>query len=419
VPTRDVVLTLALMLGVGLAADIVADLVRLPRMLLLLAAGALLGPSVSGAIDVPLDSIAAQLILTLGVSIILFYGGLGLSLDILRKVALGLGLLVVPGVILTAIICGVVASAAFDVPIEMGLLIGAAVAPTDPAILIPLFERLRLRPKLAQTIVAESAFNDPVGAVLALTFAEIVLHGRGSFATPIADFCKELAISTALGLAFGIALAVIVSSHRAGVWRESAAVAVVAVVAAGYFVEDTAGGSGYLGVFLAGLIVGNMDKLRLGMHSSHELEMRVVVANMARVMVILVFVTIGASLPFDAIADNWLPGLAVIATLVLVARPICVLACLLPDRTGRWTRTEIAFLSWTRETGVVPAALAGLMISMDVPDAELVAVVVALAIIVTLLVQATTKNALARKLGLLDFRFPDLAEESEFGRSAS
>lgn len=401
--TREVILTLALMLGAGLVAGVIADILRLPRMILLLAAGTILGPAATGWIDVPLDSIAAQLILTLGVSIILFHGGLDLSIDILRRVAVGLGLLVVPGVIVTAAIVGLVAAAAFGLPIEVGLLIGAVLAPTDPAILIPLFERLGVRAKVSQTVIAESAFNDPVGAVLALTLAGIALHGSEGFAHPILDFLEELAISTAIGIAIGVVLALVVSRHRGGIWRESAAIAVVAIIAALYYIEDSAGGSGYLGVFLAGLIVGNMDKLRLGMHGEQERSMRIVIEQMASVMVILIFVTLGSSLPWSEIADEWAPALAVVATLMFVARPFVVALCLAPDRRGSWTRQEAIFLAWTRETGVVPAALAGLVVAMDVPDAQLVVVCVAVAIIATLVVQTTTKPFLARRLRLVDY----------------
>ena len=98
-----------------------------------------------------------------------------------------------------------------------------------------------------------------------------------SVTRPAFDFLEDLGISTALGIGFGVLLSLVVSDRRAGVWRESAAIAVVAVVAVGYFSIDSAGGSGYLGAFLAGLIVGNMDRLRLGMHSSHERDMRVFV----------------------------------------------------------------------------------------------------------------------------------------------
>ena len=409
---KEAILTVAVMLGAGLVCQLVADTVRAPRMLFLLIAGVLLGPSVSGVIDVPLDSMGSQILLTLGVSFILFYGGLQLSTRILGHVAIGLGLLAVPGVVITALIAGPVAAAVFDVPLSTGLLIGAVLAPTDPAILIPLFDRIGLRQKIEQTAIAESALNDATGAVLALVFAGVVLSGDASVAGPAIDFVEDLGISTALGIGFGILLSLVVSDRRAGVWRESAAIAVVAVVAMGYFSIDSAGGSGYLGAFLAGLIVGNMDRLRLAMHTVHERDMRALVDTVSQVVVILVFITIGANLPWGDIADNFLPAVAVVATLILVARPLTVLACLLPDRRGGWTRGEIVFLSWTRETGVVAAALAGLMVGLGVPDAELIVTTVALAIVVTLAVQTTTKSWLGRRLGLEE-RVPALGDAAD------
>ena len=182
--TQDVLLTLSLLLGAALAARFLASVLRIPEILLLVAFGALLGPSVVDVVDVPLDSIGAQLLFTLGVSLILFYGGLNLSLDVLQRVRVGLGMLVIPGVLLTALITGAVAHFAFDLSWTAALLMGAVLAPTDPAILIPLFVRSRLRTKVAQTVVAESAFNDPTGAVLALTLAGVLLTGDDSIATP-------------------------------------------------------------------------------------------------------------------------------------------------------------------------------------------------------------------------------------------
>ena len=399
---KDVILTLAIMLGAGLVSQFAADSLHVPRMLVLLGAGSLLGPSVAGAIDVPLSSTGAQLLLTLGVSFVLFHGGLQLSTRILSRVAVGLGLLVIPGVILTAVVTGLVAAVVFDLPLSTGFLIGAVLAPTDPAILIPLFERIRLRPKVSQTIIAESALNDPTGAVLALAFAGVVLTGGTSMTEPLKDFTVDLAISTAIGILFGIVLSAAVSSRRAGIWGESASIAVMAVICGGYFSIDSAGGSGYLGAFLAGLIVGNMAELGLAMHSNHERDMRVLISTVSDVMVILVFITLGANLPWGDISANLAPALAVVATLVFVARPLAVLVCLLPDRRGRWSREEIIFLAWTRETGVVPAALAGLVVGLRVPNAELVVTTVALAIVVTLALQSTTKRWLARRLGLLE-----------------
>jgi potassium/hydrogen antiporter len=401
VSARDVIETLAIVLAAGLCSELVAGLLRVPRMVVLLAAGALLGPDVADLIELPLDEVAIQILLTLGVSMILFHGGLGLAFSVLRPVAVGLGLLAVPGVVITALVTGAVAALVFDLPFEAGLLIGAVLAPTDPAILIPLFERMRLRPKVVQTVVAESALNDPTGAVLALAVAAFVLGEGGTLTDPFVEFLLDIALSAALGIAFGVLLALVVSNRRLGVWRETPSIAVLLVVSAGYFTIDFAGGSGYLGAFLAGLIVSNMDELGLGMHSHRELEMRSFVAIVADLMVMFVFVTLGANLPFGDIADKALPALATVAALILVARPLTVLACLSLDRRGRWQPAELAFVTWTRETGVVPAALAGVLVAEGVPYETEIVTVVALAIVVTLAVQSTTKAWLARRLGLL------------------
>ena len=400
--TDDLFLTLSLLLSAALAARFLASVARVPEILILVAVGAALGDSALDVIDVPLESLGAQLLFTLGVSLILFYGGLNLSLQVLSRVWIGLGLLAVPGMVLTAVVVGLAAYAVFDISWTAALLMGAVLAPTDPAILIPLFVRSRLRAKVAQTVVAESAFNDPTGAVLALALAGVLLSGDGSLAHPAEEFVVDLAISTVIGVVAGVGLAAVISSRRAGIWRESSALAVLTVITISFFSLDSAGGSGYLGAFLAGLIVGNMEHLGLAMHSEHEQEMRQFAFNLADIVTLLVFVVLGANIPFADLGANLLPALAVLAALLLVARPLTVLACALPDRRARWTRQELVFLCWTRETGVVPAALVGVLAGLGVPNSELYASVVALAVIGTLLLQALPAPWLAGRLGLLD-----------------
>ena len=178
--TDDIFLTLSLLLMGALLARFFASLIGIPEMLLLVAFGAAFGPSALDVVDVPFDSLGAQLVFTLGVSLILFYGGLSLSLPILRKVWASLLMLAVPGVVITALVVGVTAHFAFDLDWDLAFLVGAVLSPTDPAILIPLFLRSGLKPKVAQTVIAESAFNDPTGAALALTFAGVVLTGNNS-----------------------------------------------------------------------------------------------------------------------------------------------------------------------------------------------------------------------------------------------
>jgi cell volume regulation protein A len=401
VDAQDVLLDVGVILVAGVLAIPVAVALRLPPMVVWLGAGVLVGPSVLDWVENPVDGLGAQLVFTLGVSLILFHGGLSVSLRVISRTAIGLGLLVLPGVCLTALIVALVAMPVFSLSFSVALLAGATLAATDPAILIPLFDRLRLRPKVAQTIVAESAFNDPTSTVLALTIAGVV--GAGSVgAEPVFDFSKALALGAALGVAAGLLLAAMLSAHAVGIWRESPAVAILAVVALTYFTTDELGGSAYLAAFVMGLIVGNMEQLGLGRHPEHARQLEDFMAQLSELAVLAVFVTLGINLPLQALWDDLWGGLVVMAAFLLVARPVTVAACLLPDRRARWTREEIVFMSWCRETGVVPAAVAGLLLAEGVEGADTIAALVALAVVVTLLVQATTAGALARRLGLVE-----------------
>jgi potassium/hydrogen antiporter len=412
--TRDAILTVGVLLAAGLAARLAADLLRLPPVLLLFGTGVLVGPSVLDVVDVPLSSTGAQMLFTLGVSVVLFYGGISLSVDILERVWISLGMLAIVGVLLTTAVVGVAAAAAFDLPLEHGLLVGAVLSPTDPAILIPLFVASRLRLRVAQTVIAESAFNDPTGAALALTFAGVVLTGDNSIAGPAGEFLVDLGISTVIGIVAGVVLAAAISSDRVGVWSESEAIAVLAVVTISFFSLDTAGGSGYLGAFLAGLIVGNAQHLGLAdRNQPHAQEVRQFAFNLADIVTLIVFMVLGANIPFSELGANLLAAVAVLATLMLVARPIVVLTCAMPDRGARWTRNELLFLCWTRETGVVPAALVGVLAGLGVPNGDVFASVVALAIVLTLLLQALPARWLADRLGLLEPRTRPVAVERE------
>jgi cell volume regulation protein A len=275
-------------------------------------------------------------------------------------------------------------------------------AATDPAILIPLFDRLRLRPKVAQTVISESAFNDPTATVLALTVAGVVEADSSGAMAPLGDFSQSLALGLVFGVVAGVVLAAMLSSHAVGIWRESPAVAILGVVALTYFTTDELGGSAYLAAFVMGLIVGNMELLGFGRHADHARQLGEFMTQTSEIAVLAIFVTLGINLPLAAVWDDLWGGLVVIAVFLLVARPATVLACLLPDRRGRWTREELVFVSWCRETGVVPAAVAGVLLARDVEGAETIVALVALAIVTTLLVQATTAGALARRLDLIE-----------------
>jgi cell volume regulation protein A len=403
VEVEHVLRDFGLILGAGLVAQFIATFLRVPEMIVLVAVGGLIGPSVLGIVDNPLNGVGAQLIFTVGVAMILFHGGVGISLRVISQTAVGLGLLVLPGVVITAAIVAAVVAPIFGVSLLIAFMIGAVLASTDPAILIPLFERLRLRPKVSQTVIAESAFNDVTGTVLVLTLVEVVEAGHFTVTAPVFEFFKELALGGLVGVGAGLLLAyAVASATRAGIWDESPGVAILAVVALVYFSSETLGGSAYLAAFVMGLIVGNMDEFRLSQHEESEKMLEDFVGQVAEIAVLLVFVTLGINLPFDALSEYFLGGLLVMAVFIFVARPVTILACLLPDRRGRWTRNEMVFLSWCRYTGVIPAAVASILLARGVEGAEIAVSLVALAVCATLLLQATTAGPLAKRLDLLE-----------------
>lgn len=399
---QEILLHVGLILLAGVVSIPLAVLLRLPVMVVLLGAGVLVGPSVLDWVENPVAGLGAQLVFTLGVSLILFHGGLGISLRVISRTAVGLGMLVLPGILVTALVVALVAMPVFSLSFSVALLVGASLAATDPAILIPLFDRLRLRPKVAQTVIAESAFNDPTATVLALTVAGVVEAGSMGVTEPLTDFCTSLALGAALGIAGGVLLAAMLSSHAVGIWRESPAVAILAVVALTYFTTDQLGGSAYLAAFVMGLLVGNMERLGFGRHENHARQLDEFLGHVSEIAVLAVFVTLGINLPLGDLWDDLGGGLVLMAAFVFVARPLTVLLCLLPDRRGRWTWQEVVFLAWCRETGVVPAAVAGVLLARGVEGAETVAAMVALAVVTTLLLQATTAGMLARRLGLVE-----------------
>ncbi len=400
--TQEILRTIGIVLAVGLLAVPIARLLRLPVMVVLVALGVVAGPSLLDIVEVPIDGPGPALLFSFGVALILFHGGYGIALKVISKTAVGLLLLAIPGVMITAAITAVSIALLFGVSFQIALLAGAVLAASDPAILVPLFDRLGLRPRVGQTVIAESAINDPMSTIFALTMAGIIAAGSVSGFAPLGDFGRSIVLGLLVGVIAGVLIALLVSTHRVGVLRKSPAATLLALVVLAYVASEVIGGSPYLAAFIAGVIVGNKDLLRIDHAQQQEHLLEGYVRETVDIVVLAIFVILGLNIDLGLLRDNLVPGLLVMVVFIFVARPVTVVACLLPDRRARWTRQEITFIAWCRETGVVPVAIASLLLSEQVPGAELVATLVTFAVITTLLLQATTAGPLARRLGLLD-----------------
>ena len=157
-----------------------------------------------------------------------------------------------------------------------------------------------------------------------------------------------------------------------------------------------------MAVFVFGIALGNKESFGFKMKAGEAQKLDEYILATAFIMRLFIFILLGAQVDFTLISKFWLGGVAVVTVLMLVARPATVFLCALPDRRARWSFAEILFMCWTRETGVIPAALAGLLLGMKAPGAQMIASVTFIAILMTILIQAPTTKWLGRRLGLLE-----------------
>jgi cell volume regulation protein A len=157
-----------------------------------------------------------------------------------------------------------------------------------------------------------------------------------------------------------------------------------------------------MAVFVFGIMLGNKEAFGFRMESGEAQKLDEFVLTTAFIMRLFIFILLGAQVDFTLIG-RYVPGGVMVATiLMLVARPATVFLCALPDRRAQWSFQEMLFMCWTRETGVIPAALAGLLLAMKAPGAQMIASVTLIAILMTILIQAPTTEWLGRRLGLLE-----------------
>ena len=159
--------------------------------------------------------------------------------------------------------------------------------------------------------------------------------------------------------------------------------------------------SGFMAVFVFGIMLGNKESFGFAMEAQEAEKMDDFVATTALIMRMFIFVLLGTQVNFGLMNQYRAGGVAVVAIFMLVARPVTVFLCAGPDRRARWSLKELLFMCWTRETGVIPGALAGLLVGMKAPGAEIIASVSFIAILMTILIQAPTTKWLARRLDLL------------------
>ena len=197
---KHLLLAFGIVLAVGTFSGLIARLARVPDVAVFLLVGMLLGPGVSGLVDIRADSAVNQLILIFGSCYILFDGGASIRFKVLKEVWITIVVISTAGVLITAAITGVAAYYFLELPLIVALLLGAVLASTDPATLVPVFKQVRIRERVAQTAMSESAFNDAMGAILTFTVLGVAM-GAGEFSA--GDALAGLFKQSLLGILIG------------------------------------------------------------------------------------------------------------------------------------------------------------------------------------------------------------------------
>jgi len=400
---RHTLLSCGFILAIGTLSALLAQRIRIPDVAIFLLAGIALGPHGLKLIDIAADSALNQIILLFGASYILFDGGAALRLPVLKRVWITIVVLATVGVLITAAVVAVAAHLVFGLAPVLALLLGAGIASTDPATLVPIFRQIRISERVAQTVMTESAFNDAMSAILTFSVLTVATgSGHFSFGGALLDLVKQAVIGIAAGVALGYLAALLIAHERWAVLAEYAPVVTLVAVIGAYFAASGLQASGFMAVFVFGIVLGNKESFGFRMEDGEVQKLNEFVLSTAFIMRLFIFILLGGQLDFAQMAQHWEGGIAVALILMFVARPITVFVCALPDRRARWRRSELIFMCWTRETGVIPAALAGLLIGAKAPGADVVASVTFVAILMTILIQAPTTEWVGRRLGLLE-----------------
>lgn len=383
-------LTGALLLLAAVVSSALTWRLGVPVLLVFLGLGMLAGSE--GLLGIPLEDYDASHALgTLALALILFDGGLRTSWRTVRTAAGPALVLATLGVLVTALVTGVAAAWVLDVPVLEGLLLGSIVGSTDAAAVFAVLRArgVNLSRRLADTLELESGSNDPMAVFLVVGLLEVLL-GRRELGPGLAGlFVVQMSVGLAVGLLVGrLTLRGVASLSLAGEGLYPVATTAAGLLA--YSLAAVLGGSGFLAVYVAGIVIGNGAlPLRSSVLRFHDAT-----AWLAQIAMFLLLGLLSFPSRLQQVAGQ---GLAIAAVLTLVARPLAVALFLAPFS---FSPREVAFVSWVGLKGAVPIVLAMFPLILGLPDSKVMFDVVFFVVIVSALTQGWSLPFVARWLGL-------------------
>jgi potassium/hydrogen antiporter len=400
-----IVLAVSATVFVALLGMRLADRLSLPYAAVILVGAVVISEVFTSLQDV-LSIREVERLTVVALVIILFDGGLHIGLRRFRRSAAPIVALGVVGTFATAGIVAVAAHVLLGFDWILAGLVGAALAPTDPAVTFSVFGSREVRGRAGTILEGEAGMNDPVGIALMIGMIELATKDDGDFRIVAQEFAVEMALGLAVGVASTLLLLPIMRNVKL---TEPALYPIRVLAGAGmiYGLASVVGGSGFLAAFVAGVLLGDVAAPRKG-------EIEGFLSSLAGLSEIAAFVALGLTVGLGDLGEGgvWADGLTLALILAFVARPLATLPLLLPARLS-WG--ERVFIAWGGLKGAVPILLGALVVLAAVDDAQQLYGIVFIVVLFSVVVQGASVPVVADRLRVPFRRVDhDLSEVLEF-----
>ncbi len=389
-PIEYILFGASLLLLLSIIASKVASIIRVPALIIFILVGMVAGSEGPGGIEFD-DAWVAQLLGVIALAFIIFSGGLHSSWKSVSPVLwTGVSLSTI-GVFLTAILVGLFVHYLLDFSILMALLLGAIVSSTDAAAVFSVMSSsgTKLKGSLKDLLEFESASNDPMAVILTLGFIHLLTNPEASIWSMVLLLIQQMVLGIVIGFMMGKAIVFTVNRLRLN-FEGLYPVLTLALVIFTYGLTASIGGSGFLAVYIAGLILGGSDFI-------HKQSLTRFHDGLAWLMQITMFLILGLLVFPSRLLPIIVSGILISFFLIFIARPIGVFLSL---PFGKINFKEKTFISWVGLRGAVPIILATFPLLAGVPKADILFNIVFFIVITSVLIQGTTIPLAAKLLGV-------------------
>ena len=395
----ELIVLVAMIIGLGVAAQMLADRFQVPNIVFLIAAGIALGPEGLGYVTRESFGTALPAIVGLSVAIIVFEGAFHLRIDRLRAAPSAAIKLVTIGAIVAFVGTAVTVRFLLGTDWPLALLIGALLIATGPTVITPILEVVPVRDRVATALETEGIVNDVTAAILAVVIFELIRRGRRFPREPIQLFAERLGIGLLVGIVVGVIVWYLLGfvDLSPGNAPQNARLLVLAGALVAYAGADAlAREAGIAAVATAGVLLGNLDH-------PYEENVAEFKGDITLLVLSFVFIALAALLRFSDLRAIGLAGIGVVAVIALVVRPALVF---LSTSGGRFTTEEKVFMSLVGPRGIIPASVATLfaisLTNQGRPEAATILVgTVFLVIIITVVFEGGAARYVAEYLDVI------------------